>query len=98
MWSFDHPLMQYESHLHQDVIHNFREWADELSLPELTQINAMEIGQLIHMNEKHGMALLKVAKEFIQVNIEYRLQPLTSTYTAGQTPSIDGAPALPTCM
>lgn len=80
MWSFDHPLKQFDNRLQQNVLHNFEYWADGYSILDLVDKSAFEIGRLIHMNEKHGAALLKVAREFPAVNIHYMLQPLTSNY------------------
>ncbi|KAF8592674.1 Sec63-domain-containing protein [Ramaria rubella] len=76
MWPFEHPLTQFD--LSQDVLHNLQQWADEWSVAEIASENAADLGQLIHMNERHGAALLKVAKQFPTVILTYRLRPLSS--------------------
>jgi len=76
MWPFEHPLTQ--SKLSQDLLYNLQRWADELSVVDLAAKSAVELGQLVHLNEKHGLALLNAAKQFPTAHITYLLRPLTS--------------------
>lgn len=77
MWPFDHPLRQ--SGLSQNLLHNLEQWADELTVHELAARSAAELGQLTHLNEAQGLALLRAAKEFPAANITYALRPLNSS-------------------
>lgn len=79
-WPFVHPLMQFENELRQDVLYNLKQWADDCTVPELAEKSALELGQLIHLNERHGAALLRVAKEFPAVSMWYKLEPLTDKF------------------
>jgi antiviral helicase SLH1 len=76
MWPFEHPLAQFD--LSQEVLYNLQHWADELSVAEIAAQNAAELGQLIHMNERHGTALVKAAKQFPTVVLTHLLRPLSS--------------------
>lgn len=76
MWGFEHPLGQFE--LSADVLYNLGRWADELEISELASMTASEVGTLIHLNEKHGAALLRAAKQFPKLIIRYRLRPLSN--------------------
>ncbi|GJJ07269.1 hypothetical protein Clacol_001469 [Clathrus columnatus] len=76
MWPYDHPLLQFN--LSKDVLHNLQRWADDFSISDLTSHSAVDLGKLIHMNEKHGAALLKAATEFPTVTLTHQLRPLAS--------------------
>ncbi|TDL29712.1 Sec63-domain-containing protein [Rickenella mellea] len=78
MWPFENPLGQLEKELHTEVLYNVRRWADELSISELASKSAAELGQLIRLNERHGVAVLKAAKHFPTVDLSYELRPLTT--------------------
>lgn len=75
MWGFEHPLDQFD--LSADVLYNLGRWADELEIWELAAKSATELGTLIHLNERHGAALLKAAKQFPTLTINHRLRPLS---------------------
>ena len=76
MWSFEHPLTQFD--LSSQLLYNLQHWADKLLVAEITSHSAADLGQLIHMNEQQGAALLKAAKYFPTVVLTYRLRPLSS--------------------
>lgn len=76
MWPFDHPLRQ--SSLRPEVLYNLERWADEWLIEDLAAMTGEELGNLIHMNEKHGTALLAAAKQLPAVEIDYALRPLGS--------------------
>lgn len=76
MWPYDHPLTQFN--LSKDVLYNLQQWADEYSISDLITYSAADLGKLIHLNEKHGAALLKAAGEFLAVTLSHKLRPLTS--------------------
>ncbi|KAL5530172.1 MUG81 [Sanghuangporus sanghuang] len=78
LWPFEHPFVQLGDTLKRDTLANLQRWADDYSVGELAQMSARELGELIHMNETHGAALLRVAKEFPVLEISYELRPLTS--------------------
>ncbi|KAG8929215.1 hypothetical protein FRC02_005840 [Tulasnella sp. 418] len=75
MWPYEHPLKQLG--LRREVIYNIEQWIDDLPVSELAEKPADEIGRLIHLNELHGAAVLRAAKHFPSVNINYTLRPLT---------------------
>lgn len=74
LWPFDNPLKQFS--LRADVLHNLQQWADEWSVAQLASSDASSIGQLIHMNEQHGLAILNCAKQFPSAEVLYDLKPL----------------------
>jgi len=74
LWPFDQPLKQFE--LKQDVFYNLERWADDWAPSELAIQTAEELGTLIHLNEKHGKALLDAAQQFPALQVDYALRPL----------------------
>lgn len=78
LWPFEHPFTQLGDSLKRDTMTNLQRWADDYTASELAQMSARELGELIHMNDTHGAALLRVAKEFPALEISYELRPLTS--------------------
>ncbi|KAF8528771.1 Sec63-domain-containing protein [Hysterangium stoloniferum] len=76
MWPFEHPLAQFD--LSQDVLHNLQSWGDDYTVAELASMTAVNLGELIHMNERHGAALLKAAKQFPTGVLTHRLRPLSA--------------------
>jgi antiviral helicase SLH1 len=75
IWGYEHPLGQFD--LSPEVLYNLGRWADELEIYELTSQSAAELGRLIHLNEKHGAALLKAAKQFPSLSLKEKLRPLS---------------------
>ncbi|THH12262.1 hypothetical protein EW145_g150 [Phellinidium pouzarii] len=78
IWPFHHPFDQLGDTLRQDVMVGLRRWADDYSVADLAQMTAHELGELVHLNEYHGAALLRVAREFPTIDLSYELRPLTS--------------------
>ncbi|KAH9938549.1 Sec63-domain-containing protein [Fomitopsis serialis] len=76
LWPFDQPLKQFQ--LKRDVLYNLERWADEYSVAELAAMPAVELGQLVKLNEHHGNAIRDAAKQFPTVGITYKLRPLGS--------------------
>ncbi|KAJ8523515.1 hypothetical protein ONZ45_g38 [Pleurotus djamor] len=74
MWPFEHPLRQFE--LKQETLHNVERWADEWPVHQLADLSAEELGKLIHLNERNGLAVLNAAKQFPSVKITCDLRPL----------------------
>ncbi|CAE6500996.1 unnamed protein product [Rhizoctonia solani] len=77
LWPFANPMEQFPE-LSRDLLHNLATWADHISPPELAEYNAEDLGALIHMNYKHGGALLKVARQFPYAELSIRVRPLTA--------------------
>lgn len=75
LWPFDQPLRQFKN-LKSDVLHNLERYADDYSPSDLAALSALELGNLLHLNEIHGNALLKAAKQFPTFSMEYKLRPL----------------------
>ncbi|KIJ36065.1 hypothetical protein M422DRAFT_261613 [Sphaerobolus stellatus SS14] len=76
MWRFEHPLHQLN--LSQDVLYNLQRWGDELSVAELTSVSTAELRLLIRMNENHGAAILKAAKQYPALKLGYHLRALSA--------------------
>jgi antiviral helicase SLH1 len=74
MWPFEHPLKQFN--LNPEVVYNLETWADDWDVEDLISMTGDELGKLIHLNEKHGTALLHVAKQLPRLEINYALRPL----------------------
>ena len=75
MWpNVDHPLRQFN--LQAQLLHNLSQWADDWTVDDLAMMDAGELGDLVHMNEKHGSALKTAAEQFPKVEIVYSLRPL----------------------
>lgn len=74
LWPFDQPLKQFD--LKGDIFYGLERWADEWSPAELAAVSADELGKLVHLNERHGQAVLNAAKQFPSVRITYKLRPL----------------------
>lgn len=75
MWSYQNPLRQAK--LQYTVLHALETHADEYTPEELARMTPEEIGKLIRMNEKHGAAVLAVARQFPTVGVKYDLRPLS---------------------
>lgn len=76
LWPFDQPLKQFD--LKADIFYGLERWADDWSVAELASQTAIDLGQLVHLNGRHGSAILNAAKQFPTVQIEYDLRPLGS--------------------
>jgi antiviral helicase SLH1 len=74
LWPIEQPLRQFD--LKPDILYGLDRWADQYSVSELVSKSAAELGQLVHLNEQHGQAILKAAKQFPMVHMEYSLRPL----------------------
>ncbi|PVF94776.1 putative RNA helicase [Serendipita vermifera] len=74
-WGYEHPLVQFN--LAPEVLYNLGRWADEIDIRELASQTAAELGHLIHLNERHGAALLKAAKQFPSLRLSTKLRPLS---------------------
>ncbi len=77
MWSYENPLRQTK--LQPLVLHNLERFADDYSPAELTHFTAAEIGDLVKLNEKHGQAILTVAKQFPATRTRVALRPMSNT-------------------
>jgi antiviral helicase SLH1 len=76
IWPFDHPLKQFK--LKADVLYNLEKWAGDYEVADLAAMTGTELGELIHLNEKHGTALLNASRELPSLDITYNLRPLGS--------------------
>lgn len=74
LWPFDQPLKQFP--LKADVFHKIELYADDYTPAELADMSAAELGELVHLNERHGAAIRDAAKQFPTVEITYELRPL----------------------
>jgi len=76
LWPFDNPLRQFI--LKGEILFGLDTYADEYSVSELASMTATQLGELVHLNERHGAAILTSAKQFPAVNMTYNLRPLSS--------------------
>ena len=76
LWPFDQPLKQFE--LKAEIFYNLERFADDYTVAELASMSAAELGELVHLNERHGAAIRDAAKQFPTVQINYDLRPLGS--------------------
>jgi antiviral helicase SLH1 len=76
LWPTDQPLKQFD--LKPDIVYGLDTWAREWSVYDLASQSAADLGKLVHLNEKHGQAILNAAKQFPTVLIDYGLRPLCS--------------------
>jgi antiviral helicase SLH1 len=73
-WPYEHPLRQMN--LKSDTSYALEKWADDLSVAELAGSESATLGQLVHLNEAHGQAIIKAAKQFPTLDIRYVLRPI----------------------
>lgn len=76
MWPYDHPLQQITT-LQKDTLFNLRRHADEIDIPVLRDMEAKDLGELIHMNEAHGQAVKNAAESLPMIEVTYALRPLS---------------------
>ncbi|GAA5949316.1 hypothetical protein JCM21900_005602 [Sporobolomyces salmonicolor] len=75
MWSFSHPLAQFD--LPSDLIYNIERWADEIPIHEVAAMPDAEFGALVHQNERLGGFATRAARQMPSVEISTSLQPLS---------------------
>jgi len=75
IWGYEHPLAQFD--LSAELLYNLGRWAEEVQIYDLASKTAAELGTLIHLNERHGAALLRAAKQFPTVTPSAKLRPLS---------------------
>jgi antiviral helicase SLH1 len=76
MWPYEHPLAQITT-LHRDTLFNLRQYADNTEIAQLREMEPQVLGDLVHMNEKHGLAIREAALQFPTISVEYALRPLS---------------------
>ncbi|GAA5891840.1 hypothetical protein JCM5296_003246 [Sporobolomyces johnsonii] len=74
MWSFSHPLAQFD--LPSDLIYNIERWADEIPIHEVAAMSDAEFGAIVHQNERLGGFATRAARQMPSVEISTSLQPL----------------------
>lgn len=75
MWpDVDHPLKQLN--LQPQLIYNLSQWADDWMVEDLALMDAGELGELVHMNERYGSILKTASQQFPTVTITHSLRPL----------------------
>ena len=76
MWPYENPLAQITT-LQRETVHNLNRWADDYDPTQLREMEPKDIGDLIHLNEKHGLAVRDAARILPTVELSYQLQPLS---------------------
>jgi antiviral helicase SLH1 len=74
LWPYEHPLRQFD--LKVETMYKIQEWVDEWTVQELLSLDAASLGELVHLNEPQGQAILKAAKNLPSLRIDYKLKPL----------------------
>ncbi|KAI0693550.1 Sec63-domain-containing protein [Cytidiella melzeri] len=74
LWPFDQPLKQFS--LKAEVFYNMERYADEYTVAEFSAMSAVELGELVHLNERHGAAIRDAARRFPTAQISFDLRPL----------------------
>ncbi|KAA1125325.1 hypothetical protein PGTUg99_004087 [Puccinia graminis f. sp. tritici] len=77
MWPFIHPLSQ--NGLSDQLIHDLDERAGDLEVEDLAEMTASEIASACRLNDRLGGVILRAARQFPRLSIDYTLQPLTET-------------------
>lgn len=76
LWPYEHPLRQFE--LKAETLYRIQEFADEWAVQDLLTLDGASLGELLHLNEQQGQAILKIAKQFPSLQVEPSLRPLGS--------------------
>lgn len=76
MWPYEHPLAQITT-IQRDTLFNLKKWQDDTEISELRLLTPTELGDRIHMNERHGGAIRDAALMFPTVSVEHALKPLS---------------------
>ncbi|WWD03969.1 hypothetical protein V865_002029 [Kwoniella europaea PYCC6329] len=76
-WVYDHGLAQLNI-LQRDTLHKLNQYTtDDMTIADFRNMSAAELGEFIHMNEKHGQAVLDAANMFPMVGMTYKLRPIS---------------------
>lgn len=98
IWPYEEPLRQFN--LKAEILHGLDESRTEYHPAELATLTAVELGNLIRLNEYQGQALLTAAKQFPSLELAYSLRPLgpdilkvivTVTRTFNWSPKVHGS-------
>ncbi|KAK8853378.1 hypothetical protein IAR55_004082 [Kwoniella newhampshirensis] len=76
-WVYDHGLAQLNV-LQRDTLHKLTQYTtDDMTISDFRNMTPVEIGEFIHMNEKHGAAVLDAALIFPTIAMTYALRPIS---------------------
>ncbi|WVR09583.1 hypothetical protein IAU60_006653 [Kwoniella sp. DSM 27419] len=76
-WVYDHGLAQLNI-LQRDTLHKLNQYTtDEMTISDFRTMSAIELGDFIHMNEKHGQAVRDAAMMFPTIGMSYNLRPIS---------------------
>ncbi|SCW02100.1 LAFE_0E14180g1_1 [Lachancea fermentati] len=73
LWSFDHPLCQFE--LSEPILHHIRD--KNPSMENLLDMSSEELGELVH-NKKMGSRLYNMINRFPMIDIGAEIFPITA--------------------
>ncbi|PLW27351.1 hypothetical protein PCANC_22703 [Puccinia coronata f. sp. avenae] len=77
MWPFIHPLFQ--NGLSDQLIRDLDERAGDLEVEDLAEMTAPEIASACRLNDRLGGVILRAARQFPRLSLDYTLQPLTES-------------------
>ncbi|KAJ3152645.1 activating signal cointegrator 1 complex subunit [Geranomyces variabilis] len=76
MWSFEHPLAQFD--LSYEILRKLENAPKQLTMEDLREMDAKEIGQLIR-HQKMGPTVVKCAEQFPSLILDATIAPITRT-------------------
>ncbi|KAI8908470.1 Sec63 Brl domain-containing protein, partial [Gorgonomyces haynaldii] len=76
MWSFQHPLIQFE--FPQDLVPKIEKLGESMSIDLMRDMTAKELGQLVR-HERMGKTVLQAVNQFPVLHLEATIAPITRT-------------------
>lgn len=76
MWPFDHPLGQ--CNLSAEILYNVSQFIDDMSLNEISDSSAAQLGKLIKMNERNGQMVKTAARLLPRFQLQCKVRPLST--------------------
>ncbi|KAJ3149273.1 hypothetical protein HDU86_006996 [Geranomyces michiganensis] len=76
MWSFEHPLAQFD--LSYEILRKLENAPKQLTIEDLREMDTREIGQLIR-HQKMGPTVVKCAEQFPSLILDATIAPITRT-------------------
>lgn len=75
MWPFEHPLAQLQ--LPNELLYNVKRYIDDYEIADLIEIAPVELGKLLHLNERFGSMTRAAARQVPYLVPSIRTQPVT---------------------
>ncbi|WVQ84529.1 hypothetical protein IAT38_006683 [Cryptococcus sp. DSM 104549] len=76
-WVYDHGLAQLKV-LQRETMHKLNQYTpDDMTISDFRHMTPAQLGEFIHLNERHGQAVLDAAMIFPTVALGYKLRPVS---------------------